>query len=261
MAFGNYHFSTLIAALALLGSGCLGSGSSSDSDNSSNSNSPTHTWNFDGSRWAPKRDVPNCASPLQVPSPVDLNLVDGINNPGKYRGDDYKTHGLFAFDQYASNAVEVRAPLNAEVVNGVRYYQDGVLQYMFTFINECGISYRFDHLLELSPAFQAIAEKLPPPPTGDSRTTNIYNTTVNAGDLIATQVGMPSNYFLDYGVYDLRQPNEASQDPTWAALYSSELSHYGICWAEFFPEPDRTTALALPSRAGGTGEKITDYCD
>jgi len=68
-----------------------------------------------------------------------------------------------------------------------------------------------------------------------------------------------TNTFLDWGVYDYRQKNEASQDPTWAASHQSDIYQYGVCWFEWISSEDREKVLALPSSDYQSGTN-SDYC-
>jgi len=43
----------------------------------------------------------------------------------------------------------------------------GERKFLFEFVNDCGVMYRFDHLLELSPTLQLMASILPSATAGD----------------------------------------------------------------------------------------------
>ena len=71
------------------------------------------------------------------------------------------------------------------------------------------------------------------------------------GEVIATEVGFLNNVFLDFGVYDMRQKNEASRDPAWAGAHSQfPADSYGICWLNSLPQADSLAVKSLPSRDG-----------
>ncbi len=219
-------------------------------------------WSFTGTEWRASAEPPACSNPL-LKSPVDVSVATSILYPGQTRGGQYKPHGGFRFDRNADNSVAVRAPMNAELVKGSRYIEGGEVQYLFEFVNSCGIKYRFDHLLTLSPQLQTIADTLPPAKPDDSRTTNLSGTTVKAGDLLATEVGFAktTNVAVDFGVYDLRQPNQISKNASWAAAHpNKEADSYGVCWLDLLPEPDKTTVKKLPAGDQASGSK-SDYCD
>lgn len=103
----------------------------------------------------------------------------------------------------------------------------------------------------------------------DSRTTEVYpSIKVKQGEIIATAVGLNSggpevfgglNTFVDWGVYDYRQKNEASKNPTWAANHNYEIESYAVCWFDWIPTEDRAKVLSLPSSDSGSG-KESDYC-
>jgi hypothetical protein len=226
------------------------------------SSASTVSWNFTGSTWSSTGGTPpTCPSPLLTVSPVNLQDVTAILYPGQTRGGNYKPHGGFRFAS-ASNTVSVVAPMDAVIVNGSRYIEGGETQYLFTFINPCGIMYRFDHLATLSPALQAIADTLPPAQVDDSRTTNITSgVSVKAGDSIARAVGFrtTNNVSVDFGLYDLRTTNTASQNAAYAASHSAEQAQHAICWLPLLPNGDATIAAGLPAGDQAAG-KTSDYC-
>jgi hypothetical protein len=185
--------------------------------------------------------------------PVDLTLPTALLYPGQVRGGDYKAHGGFRFDRNGqTNTVNVVASMDAAVTRGVRYIETGEIQYMFDFINPCGIAYRLDHLLELSAKFSAIAATLPPA-TASTTTAEVFGQTVTAGETIGTAVGFrsPPNVTLDWGVYDLRQRNPAVSRP-------GELAPYGLCWLDHMSPSNNALARALPP--SGQSGATSDYC-
>lgn len=220
-----------------------------------------------------------CPSPFVFTMPVDLQRATSILYPGQIRGGEYKAHGGFRFDGLRPDEITVYAPYDAQVIAGARYPVNGEVQYTFDFAHPCGVRYRFGHLLTLSPKFQAIAEKFPMPTGLDSRTTQVDPPVdVKQGEVIATAVGLTKggpqlhgghNTFLDWGVYDFRQQNEASknpnwstahtEDPNWAQYYNSETYRYAVCWFDWISVEDREKVLSLQS-ADGTSGKTSDYC-
>ena len=59
------------------------------------------------------------------------------------------------------------------------------------------------------------------------------------GETIGTAVGyLSGNFSLDWGVYDLRARNEASEDPAWLSQHPGELAPYAICWFDHLPSGD-----------------------
>ena len=167
-------------------------------------------WEYDDG-WSSQGDPPACPDPLILKSPVDVSLATSILYPGQIRGGAFNPHGGFRFDNSKKEDIIVRAPLDGYIREGSRYLQDGEVQYLFDFVNPCGIWYRFDHLYKLSPKLAAIAETFPEPVEGDSRTTGVQDAEVVEGEIIGEQVGVEGNVFLDFGVYDLRQKNDASK--------------------------------------------------
>ncbi len=194
----------------------------------------------------PKGNAP-CPEPLILQTPVDLSKVTAILYPGQVRGGDFKPHGGFRFDNAQSNEIEVRAPIDSELQDASRYIEMGEVQYMFDFQNDCGIRYRFDHLLTLSPKFAEMAKNLPEPKPDDSRTTNVKPIMVKQGEVIATAVGFKNNLnvFVDFGVYDSR-----------GKIFSSPRDN-AICWFDLLPAQDSTKVKSLPPADSKSGSQST----
>lgn len=227
------------------------------------------------------KESSSCPSKFVLNMPVEIDKVTSVLYPGQIRGGNYKAHGGFRFDNSSPDEITVRAPYDARVIAGARYPVNGEIQYTFDFEHPCGIRYRFGHLLILSPKFQAIAEKFPLPEGLDSRTTQVSPTIeVKEGEIIATAVGLtkggPSinggnNTFVDWGVYDFRKKNEASQktnwadahiaeDPTWSTYYNSDTNTHAVCWFDWISEEDKEKILLLPSSDPTSGTS-SDYCN
>lgn len=221
-------------------------------------NSEKVIWYFD-SEWKSSKTPPKCDDPLILETPVDLNLVTSVLYPGQIRGGDYKPHGGFRFDNSQNNKISVTAPIDGYLVEGSRYLVNGEIQYTFDIINNCGIKYRFGHLYVLTPKFLEIAEKFREPVEGDSRTTKVDPVFVEKGELIATEIGLTENYFFDWGVYDLRQKNKASEDPKWAKEHPNDQEQYAVCWLDLLGQEDSVKVKELPGADGVSG-KQSDYC-
>jgi hypothetical protein len=204
---------------------------------------------------------PVCPEPFTIQSPVDTTLATSILYPGQSRP-DYKPHGAFRFDTIKDNTVNVTMPMAGKVVRGSRYLVGGELQYTFDIIHPCGMMVRLGHMLELSPKFAALATNFPPAQEGDSRTTRVEPAVdVVVGELVATKVGLTAgqNTFVDLGVYDLRQKNEASKNSSYAASHDLELAQHALCWFNMLPSADAARVLALPAGDPKAG-KTSDYC-
>lgn len=234
------------------------------------------TRSFKGNRSEPQSA---CPSPFIFRLPIDINLVTSVLYPGQVRGGNFKAHGGFRFDGSRPEEIIVIAPFDARVIAGARYPVNGEVQYTFDFEHPCGIRYRFGHLLTLPPKFQDIAEMFPLPNGLDSRTTQVNPPIeVQAGEVIATAVGLTkngnskdgTNTFVDWGVYDYRNQNQASRDPNWEAAhasedadwkkyYNSEIYRYAVCWFDWISAEDRAKVLSLPSSDSQSG-KTSDYC-
>jgi len=218
------------------------------------------TWQYNGSEWRSLGTAPSCPGPFTLRTPVDLSKATSILYPGQIRGGDYKAHGGFRFDNSTDGSIIVRAPYDAVIVDASRYIERNEVQYMFSFQVSCGIQYRFDHLKTLSSALQAVADTLPEPKVDDTRTTFINPpVSVLANEVLATKVGMTGNASLDWGVYDLRQKNTTSHDPSWAAAHASNsLASHAICWFDWLSSGDAITVRSLPGT--GTNGTTSDYC-
>ncbi|MDX1607762.1 MAG: hypothetical protein R3251_00930 [Candidatus Spechtbacterales bacterium] len=217
-------------------------------------------WRYSGSEWEVVEGVaPTCPDSIVLNTPVDLSVVDYVIYPGQYRGGDYKAHGGFRFDSSSYDEISIYAPMDGKITQGVRYTEGGEIQYMFDFFNDCGIRYRFDHLRILSNKLQQIADNLPEPIEGDTRTTRLDEpVAISAGELIATGVGTPTNVFVDWGVYDLRQKNSASADANWFAEHDKAQDAYAVCWFDWLSTEDSATVRSLPASGG---DAQSDYCD
>lgn len=228
-------------------------------------------WTWSGSEWSPTATpagstIPQCDNPLAFSSaPSDLSKATSILYPGQTRGGNYKPHGGFRFDGSKNEDITVKAIMDGRVTSGVRYLEIGELQYMFTVTNDCGISYRYDHLLNLTPEMQKIADALPAAKPDDSRTTNLTNpVAVKAGDTIALSVGhrVNKNVSYDLGVYDLRARNKvASTNPAYVQAHQADIAQagYAVCWFSLFPAADASRIQSLPSADAKMG-KTSDYC-
>lgn len=218
-------------------------------------------WSWGGSNWQSSSKPPACKEPIKFSqTAVKSSLVSGILYPGQVRGGNFKPHGGFKLN-ISNNQAEVKAIYDGAVVDGTRYIEGGEVQYMFTIENDCGIAYRFDHLLELSPVFVDIAKSLPEPKVNDSRTTKITKPVqVKSGDLIATAIGFKNtrNYTFDLGVYDYRKLNDAAKN---GSLTNNDLpdmrqAGYALCWLKMFDGVDYSSYSAVDSSA----QKSSTYC-
>lgn len=228
-------------------------------------------WSYDGENWNPNGTPPECEDPLTVALPTDASKVTNVLMPGQVRGGDFKPHGGLASDNPPTNALNITTPRDAYLYRGSQYIaEDGgqtTVQYMFDFIDPCGIMFRLDHLATLTDQFKAYANQLPAPQLNDSRTTNFDDHPfVPKGTLVATEIGVKatSNSFFDFGVYDLRQRNEVSKTDLYKTdqlrIDDKEMSFYGVCWFDLLPDAEKAIIKDLPQR-GGTPQRDSDYCN
>jgi hypothetical protein len=183
----------------------------------------------------------DCEGEVTISSPVDVSLVSGALYPGQTRGNDYKRHGGFRFDNLESNSVEVRAPVDASLWRASSYVQSGEVQYLMFFKDDCGNIYKLDHLLTLTEKFGKALSVLPVP-TDNSETKEILPSIfVKKGDLIAKEVGFEksNNVFVDFGLY-------------------KDTDQNGLCFIDYLEEPEKSIIQSLP--AGGIEGKTSDYC-
>lgn len=220
-------------------------------------------WQIITTTWEASSTPPDCESPLVLPVPMSLSGATSVLYPGQLRGGtSYKPHGGFRFDSNGQGTdVQIHAPLDAELFRASRYLEGGQVQYLFDFVNPCGLMYRFDHFRVLSSRLQTIANTLPGPLEGQSQTTNLApGQTIRAGEILATEIGTTGNVFFDWGVYDLRSMNAASNDATWLAQHPGEQAPYGICWLEYLSPSNAAIVNNLPPSDGVSGS-MSDYCN
>lgn len=262
----------ILGALLLIGRQVYNSQNSTkdNSQTSANTTTPSDsstktkevTWSFENDVWKPSSAAPECPSPL-LASPVDLTSATAMLYPGQTRG-IYKPHGGVIYANNKTNEVDVKLAIDSKLVRVARYVQTGQVQYMLDFVSPCGVAVRYDHLHTLTEPFMDIMSKLPEPKVDDSRTTDVDGADYKTGTLIATKIGFLApiqNTTLDFGVYDYRQPNNASKDATYAAAHvtGKHTDYYAICWLNDLPAKDKALALALPGGDGKMG-KTSDYC-
>lgn len=221
-------------------------------------------WQPSASGWQVTEKPPDCPAQPMLSMPTAIEKVTSVLYPGQKRGGNYKPHGGFRMDSSANNTITVVAPIDGYVVRGSSYIEQGEIQYMFDFMNNCGIMYRFDHLAEISPTLKKTTETWPAPQSNDSRTQQIPTTVrVKAGEVLATKVGFSrtKNSTFDFGVYDYRAQNEVSRSASYQLAHKQdkELAWQAVCWLDWMPEADKKILRALPSGDPASG-KISDYC-
>jgi len=217
-------------------------------------------WSFNGTTWSPNGTPPSCSDPFVLQTPVDMSLVTMALWPGQQRG-AYVAHGGFHFDSNEHNDITVRAPIGSHLVQASRYLEGDDEQILLFFSVPCGFFYRFDHVRTVSPKIADALKFIPAPTSGDSRTTFVNPPVwVEQGEVIASSVGIiPSNIFVDFGLYDVRAPNNIMPNPAWANLFAAdkEFGHYGVCFFDYLPGNDGETMRSLPTGKEG---KTSDFC-
>jgi hypothetical protein len=84
-------------------------------------------------------------------------------------------------------------------------------------------------------------------------------TVVTAGEPLATAVGNGNNVGMDWGVYDLRRTNAASQDANWLAGHTGQLDSHALCWLDLLEPAESQKVKQLPAGDGKNG-KQSAYC-
>lgn len=216
--------------------------------------------------WTPTREAPGCSAQVLEMSPVDTTKVTDWGFPGQWRGEFYKPHGLFALYRNNSSDIEVRLPLDSSLMGVTKYKEapENDPQYLMEFQHECGMMIRFDHLNALAGDFKQY-ESLPTQNDTRGQPNETPLGYFEAGTLVATGAGLNKNTKgggFDFGVYDLREPNEISKNAEWAALHKVEESHtfFARCWLEYLPKADFDRLMKIPPLY--TDDRAaSDYCD
>ena len=162
--------------------------------------------------------------------------------------------------------VHISVPFNGVVVQAWQYLVGGIYQFGVNIESPCGFMVRIGHMRVPSAQFTQILSALPPAAENDSREYQINPpATVKMGDVVATDVGMPSpapadslGAYIDLGLLDLRQIN-----PVLAANYATnadvKYSKYSLCWYQrgYLSPGDQALAAKLPL---ANGDATSDYC-
>ena len=213
------HCARVIVVIVALTMASCGESLSPTAPSSTSPSAFEVSWMYDGQTWQVSGIPPPCPNPLIFTTPVNLSRVTSILYPGQMRGNAYKPHGGFRFGRPRRNRQHYRGcgpwrrrytvPHAASIM---------AIQYMFDFINACGILYRLGHLRDLSPRFQQIAASLPPAVEGDSRTSPVAaGQNVAVGETIGTAVGyLSGNFGLDWGRVRLAGTKRGERGPRMA---------------------------------------------
>lgn len=282
--FSVFEFVIAIVLLcALVGAGYfVASRQGTDKQDSSASskqpvkvNDQAVVWAFDEreQQWyVQSGKAPKCENGAKFEySPVDFSQVEMILLPGQYRGYNYKPHGGFGLAAATAGQTEVKMPIGGTIIGLTRYIEgpDNALQYLVTFVNDCGLEIKFDHLAVLSPRLQAIAETRPPAKQDDTRSdpnNKPKPELFKAGEVIATTVGHPNiqNFGFDFGITDYRKRNQISENPEWTALHEvyTASEWYGVCWFDKLPGDDAEKAKGLSEKVVNPAKPnvVSDYC-
>lgn len=239
---------------------------------------PYQWWGTWADGWKKVGSPPPCPADLSTlftRLPFDMDDVTSIVRPGYLNPHSgYKAHSHVRYSPSDADGRQViYAPADGWLYSAARYreaYTPGNDQVILSFFTECGVMWGFDHLRDgqLSPAMAAAVANVPVRDM-DTRGTFITPVRVKAGEVLATAVGATScdvtrplcippggpNYFVDFGVYDPRQLNEAARsDPSFLAdPNGGSYKGIGLCWIDLFP----ASKAAIEAKAEGT----SDYCE
>ena len=228
--------------------------------------------------WVPDSIPPECNDFSEIFNefPVDINIVTEYGRPGKPGSNNtmYLAHGYIRSHTTPYDQITVRFPGNGfslyaanmrtenysilEKNGDIRQIDDSIKQVKLEFQHPCGIKVMFDHLVDLSPKWDSIVEKVPIL-MNDSRVTffPIGEHFVESGEILSYSIGHPDNIYLDFGVYDLREKNNISTkiDSKWPEY--SITGNYGLCWESLFNTETKSILKSLP---GGIDDN-SDYCN
>lgn len=229
------------------------------------------TWNWmdNQGKWVASGTPPECILPI-IPTGalLDFSTVLSLVQPGQSRGGSYKPHGGLRWSAYGTYTPDVRisVPFNGIVVQAWQYLVGGIYQFGVNIQNPCGFMVRIGHMRVPSAQFTQILSSLPPAVENDSREYPINPpASVKAGDVIATDVGMPLpapadslGAYIDFGLLDLRQVNPLLP-ANYAANADDKYSKYSLCWYEgsYLSPTDQAIAAKLPL---ANGDPKSDYC-
>lgn len=243
--------------------------SASPSPSSTTSSNSQAIWNWDGNKWFTEASPPACTFPI-IPNGalLDFSKVLSLIEPGQIRGGSYKPHGGLRWSSPGTYTpgVKISVPFDGVVVAAWQYLVGGIYQFGVNIENSCGIMVRLGHMRVPSTQFANILSALPAAAENDSREYQIDPpATVKAGDVIATDVGMPSpaptdslGAYIDFGLLDLRHVN-----PILGTNYSTnaepKYSKYSLCWYQgnYLSPSDQSIAASLPI---ANGDPKSDYC-
>lgn len=168
-----------------------------------------------------------------------------MGQPGRLSGSgDYKGHGYIALSPGYSG-IEVRLPIDAILVGGSQYVENGEVQVRMSFNTPCeGIWFLFDHIDVPIPEIKAFLEGF-----GNNRTSEI-GLAMREGDVIGTLIDT-TRYNIDFGVFDQRPRLLTYRHPE-----AESYEPFGLCFYDFFGLEIGPT---LRSLVGGAVTK-SDFC-
>ena len=225
-------------------------------------------------QWQPSRDGQwtSTHDPSQCPPmkevfkifPIDTSVITQFARPGRtgFNSTIYIAHGALRADDTKHDTVTVSFPASGFSLHAVNrrvetYIESDEEQIKLEFIHPCGILVRLDHLAQLSPKWLDIIDNIPV--TSDSHLTftqqNVH--LVELGEVLSNGIGHPTNTYLDFGVYDLRQKNKIAEyiSESWPEYVGT--ADHGVCWSSFFGVETQELLEKLPAGAVST----SDYCD
>ncbi len=240
-------------------------GETTQSQSQTQSRAKTSLYRFNGQNWqgqVAKNQPCYDNAPLSSSLSPDLAKATAKLYPGQERGGDYKAHGGLSFDNITNN-VTITLPATATLYEGSRYLEMGEEQILIDLQTDCGWLMRFDHLAKVGPDLASSIAALPAPLPDQSQTHPISPLRLEAGTVIATEVGFKElkRTTVDFGLYDLKKPNAVSQTAAWQAAHPElkQLGAHGVCWFDYLVAADQAIVKALPAGDSNAGAQ-SDYC-
>ena len=188
----------------------------------------------------------------------DRSQITEVEPPARIIDGLFEQPGIFRLP-YGQNEVEIRMPIDATLVYGLKYLlasnlndanPTGIrdLQYGLRFETECeGLWFTIEHMYELSPEVTPYFVDVPSQEAATSH--RIGPLEMLKGDLVGTQIGFPrdGNAFVAFGIFD-----DFGRIPTAGPEFIN-----AVCYYDFF-SPDVAQELrAKTVRRWPVAEKLS----
>lgn len=194
---------------------------------------------------------------------TELSAISLIQNPIRViGGNNIKTHSFVEVTRKSP----IYAPMDSTLTGGANYYETmgenpvTKVQYLLSFSNGCDINYWLDHLVDVP---DNIKEAFPAKPSNDTKSVNVKQVKVKAGDLVGYSNQSGAARF-DFGVLDLDGPETIlttdSRFKDNEIVKTSDKYRHAVCPYQFFdatktkqyvklfdasPDPDQEVIINL----------------